>query len=207
MLAFLYDQNSGVIEIEPSSLNLENANFKLAGSVDLKNDINLDINVEGTDSDFSFFKLWLSDSGIKNLQSGEVYFNGTIKGPAKHDIPQMEFNFGFTDVTLNIPDVKEQIKDLNLEGFFKSGEKNDFSEAQLEIKSLKGQLPGGYINAHLFLEDFTNPTFDILWDIKSNLHGLVKVLKMDAIESLDGEVSIYDNTKGFYDLKSGNIVE
>ena len=206
-LAFLYDQNNEKIEIKPSSLNFEKAKFELAGSVDLKNDFDLDIKIDGSDTDFSFFKLWLSETGLKNLQSGKVYFSGTLKGPVKHNIPQMDFDFGFTDVNLHVPDANESISNLHLEGFFKSGRKNDFSEAQLQIKNLKGKLPGGYINAHLFLEDFVNPRFDILWDLKSNLKGLVKVMNINAIDSLSGEISIYDNTKGYYDPESCKIIE
>ena len=205
--AFLYDRNNEIIEIEPSSLVFEKAKFELAGSVDLENDLDLDIEINGSDTDFSFFKLWLSETGLKNLQSGEVYFNGTVKGLVKNSIPIMDFKFGFTDVNLRIPDVAESISDLHLEASFNSGSKNDFSEAQLEISNLKGKLPGGHINAHLFLEDFVNPRFDILWDFKSNLTGLVKVLNIDAIDSLSGEVSVYDKAKGHYDRESGKIVE
>ncbi|RLD60999.1 MAG: hypothetical protein DRJ05_03565, partial [Bacteroidetes bacterium] len=205
--AFLYDRNNEIIEIGPSSLVFEKAKFDLTGSIDLKNNIDLDFEINGTDTDFSFFKLWLSDTGLKNLQSGEVYFRGTVKGPVKNNIPLMDFDFGFTDVNLRIPDVAEGISDLHLEASLNSGSKNDFSEAQLEVKNLKGKLPGGYINAHLFLDNFVNPRFDILWDLKSNLTGLVKVLNIDAIDSLKGEVSVYDKAKGYYDRESGKIVE
>jgi len=203
----LFNRNNKKIEIKPSLLTFEEANFELSGSVDLANNVDFDLVIDGSDSDFSFFQLWLSDTGLENLQSGDIYFRGTVKGPANNYMPQMDFVFGLNDVNLYLPDVKASVSGLQLEGFFNSGTKNDFSGAKLQIKKLKGLLPGGHINAHFLLENFVEPRFDILWDLKTDLRGFKNVLKIQSIDSLEGEVVIYDKLKGYFDVETNEIVE
>ena len=80
-----------------------------------------DLKIEGDVKDVKLLKLFLSEYGLKNLNSGETYFKGTVKGSYNQKLPLMEFNFGLRDVNISIPQVNHQISNLNLDGYFNSG--------------------------------------------------------------------------------------
>jgi hypothetical protein len=103
-----FDEEKSIVEIKPSSLMFENAQFDLEGSLGIGGEELIDIKIDGSDHDFSFFSLVLSEQGITNLEKGDFYFNGTIKGSTLDDIPVLDFRFGVKDVDLLIPAFRGQ---------------------------------------------------------------------------------------------------
>lgn len=69
----------------------------------------------------------------------------------------MEVSFGVRDVDLLIPEVNKRITDFNFSGYFNSGSKKDFSEANLKIENLQAKLPDGYLNGAYYIENFASP--------------------------------------------------
>ena len=74
----------------------------------------------------------------------------------------------------------------------------DFSQASLIINELKGQLPGGYINASLSLKNFTAPSFNLLWDLKTDLAGFDRIFNIQTLDSLSGNLSFYNEIEGSF---------
>ncbi|MEO0403380.1 MAG: hypothetical protein AAF193_00775, partial [Bacteroidota bacterium] len=50
-----FDENSGMLVIEPSDIKMENGDFKIEGSVDTKNDVDVDIEISGEKPNFDLF--------------------------------------------------------------------------------------------------------------------------------------------------------
>ena len=134
--AFRFQREGGILQIEPSTLSIDKASMNISGDIDFNENDKFNIQVDGSDQDFSLFQMVLSREGLKNLKQGELYFRGNIIGTPGQDIPLADFTFGLEDVTMYVPQAKDYIRDLNLSGKFNSGSKGDLSAAILDIDTL-----------------------------------------------------------------------
>ncbi|MCK5086652.1 MAG: hypothetical protein KAQ90_03980, partial [Melioribacteraceae bacterium] len=196
----LYDERNHFLNVKSSRLNFEQAIFKISGSFDIDDDCNIDMNIAGSDEDFSFFPLVLREDAIlknvENLYKGDYFFNGVVKGKIFIENPLAEFSFGVKDVTLNIPQIDESIIDLNFEGHFTTGRKQDFSEAELSLNNLKAQLPYGKTSGSISIQNFISPSFDVDFKLRTEIGWFNKLFKIDFIENPNGIVSIDSKLKG-----------
>lgn len=196
---FAFNRESRVLSLDQADLKIRTAIFYIRGGLVFTEPVRVDLSLEASSSDMSFFRAWLSEKGISNLKSGESYFSGTISGEFGSQIPEMNFVFGLRNVDLDIPGVNEHVRDLGLSGSFQSGTKPDFSGAMLEIKEVKGYLPGGHLNGNLVVHDFAAPAVSLLWDMETDVTGLDEVLNLQGIDSLTGRIQFYDRAEGRYD--------
>jgi len=196
----LYDGENHFIDVKPSSLNFEQAKFNISGSFDIDDDGNIDMNIKGSDEDFSFFPLILRKkailNNIENLSKGDIYFNGVVKGKTFIENPFAEFSFGVKDVTLNISHINKSIIDLNFEGHFTTGRKQDYSEAELSLNNLKAQLPYGNTGGSISIQNFVSPNFDVDFKLRTEIGWFNKLFKIDFIENPIGIISIDSKLKG-----------
>ena len=202
---FSFDREKLFIAVQPSRLSFESAVFDIKGTYDIKNDEYIDFEIDGSDHDFSFFSLVLSDEGMKNLKKGDFYFHGTVKGKMSVGIPIAEFSFGVKDVNLYMPMAKSSIRNFNFNGYFHSGSKTKFSNAYLKIDTLYAQLPDGYVNGTFSAKNFVSPYLEFKYDLKTKLDGFDEIFKLDFIENLSGFISITDEKKGKYSKEKRRI--
>ncbi|RKY95362.1 MAG: hypothetical protein DRQ13_07240, partial [Ignavibacteriae bacterium] len=203
---FSFDREKLFIDVQPSHLSFDSAEFDFNGTYDIKNDEHIDFEIDGSAHDFTFFKLVLSDEGMKNLKKGNFYFHGTIKGEFSVGIPIAEFSFGVEDVNLYIPLAESSIKNLNFNGYFHSGSKRNLSNAYLIIDTLYAQLPNGYVNGNFSAKNFVSPYLELRYDLKTKLDGFNEIFKLDFIDDLKGFISITDEVKGKYSKEQGRMI-
>ena len=206
------DRDDSLIKVEPSLLFYKRAEFRLNGLIDFKNDGIIDFNIKGKDEGLGFLSLLLSESGIENLSSGRFKFNGKLMGSLIDEIPELSVDFGIEKLSLKIPLGTDSIKDFNLHGTFFSGNKEDLSLASLKIDTLIGQLPNGYIDGVLEVNNFIEPRISYKLDLKANIEGLENVIQQNFIDSLEGIIDFHDEFKGvlypgrgWVDEKKGNL--
>jgi len=186
--AFRFQREAGILLLEPSKLSIDQASVNISGDIDFNSDYKFNIQVDGSDQDFSLFQMVLSKEGLKNLEQGDMYFRGDIIGNPGQEIPLADFAFGLEDVTLYVPRANDYIRDLNLSGRFNSGPKGDLSAAILDIDTVLAKLPRGYLNAGFHMENFMSPEIDLVWDLEGSLSGLEKILKLELFDTLMGEL-------------------
>ena len=78
---------------------MENGDFELKGSIDIKNDVDLDLSIKGTKPNFDMFIAFAPADIIPVLEkyrnAGEIYFNASIKGASnKGNRPFFNADFG-----------------------------------------------------------------------------------------------------------------
>jgi hypothetical protein len=204
--AVVFRRHDRLLEIAPSTLAVDRALMKIKGEIDFRVNDRFSLEVNGSDHDFSFFQLFLTREGLKNLRRGDLYFNGTITDIPGRELPLADFRFGLDDVLLYVPLAKDYIRDLNLTGTFSSGTKGDLSGARLSIDTMQAVLPYGYLNASLHLADFHSPNLDLMLDMEASLTGLDQVLRLDFLDSLSGGISTHCMLKGVRnDPDSGHV--
>jgi AsmA protein len=199
-----FDEEKTIIDIKPSRLIFDQAQLDVEGMIDISDGL-FDIKVDGSDHDFSFFSLVLSEQGVANLERGDFYFNGTIKGKMDEEIPLINFSFGVQDVDLRLPKINRRITDFNFSGNFNSGSKKNLSGAKLKIENLRAKLPNGYLSGSFDIRNFASPYLDFKWNMKASLEGFDEVIKLDFINNLAGNIEISDTVKGKYNKETEMI--
>ncbi len=198
-----FDRDKQTLSFDPSELQVNDAHFKMFGLIDFKDIANVDIKLNGIDKDQSLLHLYLTRSGLKNIREGDILFNGSINGSFREGIPNINFDFGITNLSITIPDVDHSIEHLNLSGKFHSGTKSDFSDATLKVDTINGKLPGGSIAGNLFVSNFTAPYLDYQIDLITNIRGFDKVFKLSKVSKLQGLIHFNDKYSGQFRPDSG----
>jgi uncharacterized protein involved in outer membrane biogenesis len=200
------ETDSIYVKLEEGSLALGKAKFGFSGTFDSKNQGYVDLSILGSGEDFGLLSIILSDEGMKNLKSGDVYLEVTVKGKTLIEFPQTEIAFGLKDVELINPITKRKIKHLNLNGNFNSGKSDDWSDASLVVDTLFGDLQDGRINLSGSVHNFIMPEIDISVFLSADVTGLEKVFKFGKITDLKGRIELTDRIKGKYLIEEKKFV-
>lgn len=82
-----FNEETGVLQIKPSSITMEHGDFELDGSLETKNNMNIDLKVKGTKPNFDVFIAFAPDDLIPVLEryknQGNIYFNGVVQGHSR----------------------------------------------------------------------------------------------------------------------------
>ncbi len=177
------------LQLDPSLLIVDRAKLNIEGDVNFKGTGFVDLKFNGSDDDFTLSQLILSETGLKNLEEGDLYFRGTVRDNDLKGIPVLDLLFGINDVRLYVPMTGKHINDLNLSGRFNSGERTDLSAAWLRIDTIHAELPDGYVNGNLFARNINALEFNLNWDMKSNISGFNQIFNFSFMDSLSGMFS------------------
>ena len=193
---FNYDQGEKYINIYQSDIEFRNAHFYTDGTLDLKEKGMADLNFEAGDDELAFTQLFLTSEGIDNLKSGKLYFNGTVQGPLRDQIPKITINFGADDLNIELPKTGEYLRELNIDGRFNSGTREDLSEAVVYIDTLHAVLPTGYMRMASVINNFKDPRIHYDLDASFRLDNLSRFIDLGPVDSLVGGVQINDSYRG-----------
>lgn len=200
------DTDSIYVRLEEGSFSVGEAKFNFKGIFDSKNQGNVDLSVIASDEDFSLFSIFLGEDGMKNLKSGELFFDGSVKGKTFVEFPTIEISFGLKNVELINPITKRKIKNLNLKGNFNSGRSDDWSDAKLIVDTLFADLPDGMVKLSGLVRSYKLPAVDINIFLSADVTGLEKVFKLGAISNLKGKIEFTDRIKGKYLINEKKFV-
>jgi hypothetical protein len=179
----------------------------MEGNVDLTADGSIDVMVNGSDKNFSIVNSLVQETFLEKLKSGDIYFNGFIKGPLGSQLPEIDLRFGLSEVVAEIPATDQVISNLNLSGHFKSGIKKDLSSAELRIDTMYANLPDGFMNASMGISNFDQPSIDYKLDLQSGLYDFSEAFSQHGISELNGFIMIRDRFIGTFDSKTGYFEE
>ncbi len=200
-----YDREKKLLSIDPSELMVQDAKMNLKGIAQLYEKVRLNLELDGSDEDMSFLRLFLTKPGIKNIKSGDVYFTASIIGSLYPGIPVIKCNFGLNNLNIKIPRTSKTIQNLSINGLFNSGEKSDLSQAYLKIDTISAHLPGGHFQGLFYLKDFISPYLNYEIDLKTELKGFDDIFKIQQLSDLDGNIRIKDQFTGYFLADSGWI--
>ena len=208
-----YSRLANDLQIKPSNLSFETANFITEGYIDLNNNGYIDLKVKGDDKDFSALNLIISNAGIDNIQRGKLYFLGTVKGMLFSGIPNFDFKFGVDEVDIKIPNTDQLISKLYMKGYFQSGNEEDLSAASLKIEQLSADLPGGNLDGTVTINNFVAPELDVDFYLKADITGFDNIFDLGELDSLTGLLEIrseiigkYNNSTKYFEEKVNKSV-
>lgn len=198
--------NSLLISVDEGTCQFESSKFLFNGYFNSKDSGYVDLKIKGSDEDFSLFTIILSEEGMKNLEKGKLWFNASVKGKTFTEFPLVKISFGLKDVYLNNPITKRKIKDLNLTGYYYSGQKMDWSMSELQIENLHASIHDGSVKLSGLIRNFKYPYVDINLFLSSDVTGLDKVFKLGKVSNLKGRIELAERIKGHYDIEKKSFV-
>lgn len=197
-----FNQHTGILTIQPSGVKMQNADFELKGTIDTKNDVDLDLYIEGAKPNFDMLIAFAPSNVIPYLErynnSGDIFFNATIKGASnKGNRPAINAEFGAGEAFLENPARGKKIDNLGFKGHFSNGSNRDTDTMELSLTDMTASLEKGKFKGSLFVKNFKSPEVEMEVDSNFNLDFIAAFFELDQVQNASGEVSL--NMK-FHDI-------
>jgi len=190
-----YDEESGVLQIAPSNLIMELANFEVSGKVDTRQNMDLDIAIRGTKPNFDLFMAFAPADLIPVLaryeNAGKIYFNAKLEGPSAFGYdPYFEVNFGASEAFLENTIYGRRVDRMGFEGYFHNGAARKPSTMEFAMKNMTARLGQGDFEGAVSLKNFEAPEIDMRLDAKFDLDFIAEFLNLDEYKNASGAVEL-----------------
>jgi len=200
-LDFLLDEQTMLSRLRRGTFAVEGLHFDVTGSYLLRDAGWIDLQLRASDQELTLFSYLIEDKVINRnldlLRQGNLYLNGTIRGPTFNRVPEIAFHFGAERLQLLIPgEEKKAIEELGFSGFFTTGRADDLSEALLRVDSLSARLPGGQVHGRFEVANLLDPFFRLHCHLQARIDGWDRLFKLGPLDSLSGAVSLQANMEG-----------
>lgn len=202
---FSFNFESQNLTIRSSKLNYNAFTAEVQGTYAHLNNRAIDIQFDASSNDIEMLSLLIKQDAIKLnpdfIQQGDIFLKGQIFGELKKQAPQINVSFGAKDLKLHFGHGLEEFNDIGFDGTFKTGSATDYSEAVLEIKNLKGKLPGGTIRGQFYLNNLVQPYLRYYLNATTQLDGFDRIFQIGFLENLKGKISAKAEFDGMFNRK------
>lgn len=200
-----YDELSGMLMLMPSKVSLNDADFRVDGSVDVTNDLDIDLRLRGDKSDFSLLAAFLPPDFAEALDryqnAGSIFFEGTVVGKAAAgNLPAVELLFGSEDVWFVNTQTQARLDQLGFTGSFSTGAGGTLSSSVLQINNIYAKPEEGVFEGHLAISNFVDPVVKLEVHADLDLDFLARFLQISNLEHLRGKVLLDMNFDEIVDL-------
>jgi hypothetical protein len=201
----LFNEYTGILDIQPSGIIMENGNFELEGSIDTKNDIDLDLSIKGTKPNFDMLIAFAPADIIPVLEkynnAGEIYFNASITGSYnKGNRPSINANFGAGKAFLENTKRAKKVDNIDFNGHFTNGENRDASTMEFSLTDMTASLEKGEFKGSIFVKNFESPEVDMKINSNFNLDFIVDFLELEQVKEASGQVLLKMNFHDIIDI-------
>ncbi|MBC8756774.1 hypothetical protein H2O64_19020 [Kordia sp. YSTF-M3] len=191
----VFNEYTGILDIQPSGIVMENGDFELEGSIDIKNDVDLDLSIKGTKPNFDMLIAFAPADVIPVLEkyrnAGKIYFNASIQGPAnKGNRPFINARFGAEKAFLENTESGKKIDEMGFNGHFTNGENRDASTMEFSLTDMTASLEKGEFKGTLFVKNFESPEVNMQINSNFNLNFIADFFDLKQVEDASGQVSL-----------------
>ena len=191
----LFNKTSGLLEIAPSGIKMENGDFMVNGNIQTKNDMTLDLHVNGMKPNFDMLIAFAPEDLIPTLErynnAGEFYFNADLVGPTTEGLmPFIDVKFGASEAFLENVDVRKRVDNLGFKGHFTNGKEKSLESMEFSIVDFNSKLEQGNFIASLFVKNFIEPEVELDLNTDFNLEFLTQFLNVSYIENASGDIKL-----------------
>ncbi len=203
--AINYNLKEELLQLSPSELLIEKASFLMEGSINVKNDLNLDLSFSGQKPNFDLFLAFVPEEFSPLLKryenGGSVFFDASIKGPAAYGFsPHIEIDFGCAEAFIENVEVDKGVNELYFKGHFTNGELNAPSTMSLSIEDFTARPETGTFKGAVSVKNFESPDIDMQISSEFNLDFLADFLNLQNLEDISGKVALDMNFHDIVDL-------
>jgi uncharacterized protein YhdP len=200
-----YDDDAKSLQILPSQLLMDKAQFEVSGVYLFKDKNLIDLHTTGKDAGIQLLLGFLPSNTkqqVSKYQSkGDVYFDASLKGEISHTRkPRLTVSFGMKNVTLYHPDFQSRIEDANFEGSFSTSTLSHLTDARLSLKNISASLNGDPFTGNFVLENFAAPYVTANFNGEVNASAVMNFYPLKEISELSGRVKANVSLEGAVEL-------
>ena len=201
----VFNEGTGILDIAPSKVVMENGDFELKGTIDTKNDVDLDLAIKGSKPNFDMLIAFAPADVIPFLEkynnAGEIYFNATLKGPSnKGNRPSIDAKFGAGKAFLENAARAKKIDNMGFQGHFTNGSNRDASTMEFSLTDMTASLEKGEFKGSLFVKNFEAPEIDMKLNADFNLDFIADFLELEQVQNASGNVILQINFHDIVDI-------
>ncbi len=200
-----FNEYTGILEIQPSGIVMENGDFELEGTIDTKNDVDLDLSIKGTKPNFDMLIAFAPVDLIPVLEkyknAGDIYFNASIKGASnKGNRPFINAHFGAGKAFLENTTSEKKIDNVGFKGHFTNGENRNASTMEFSLTDMTASLEKGEFEGSIFVNNFDAPDINMQINSNFNLDFITNFFELEQVKDASGYVSLKINFHDIIDI-------
>ncbi|MEP3210496.1 MAG: AsmA-like C-terminal region-containing protein [Maribacter sp.] len=201
----VFNESTGILDIQPSGIVMENGDFELEGAIDIKNDVDLDLSIKGTKPNFDMLIAFAPADLIPLLEkyknAGEIYFNASVQGPANlGNRPFINASFGAEKAFLENTTSEKKIDKMGFNGHFTNGANRDASTMEFSLTDMTASLEKGTFKGSILVKNFESPEVDMQINSDFNLDFIAAFLELEHVQQASGKVSLKMNFHDIIDI-------
>jgi hypothetical protein len=202
-----YFSKTEILDVKKSHLNISGADFDFQGTIDVFNELDLDLKFSGKKPDFSLFIALAPDELIPVLElfenRGDVFFGATVKGKSVGgQIPRIDAEFGCDNGFFKNPSTDKTLEELHFRGAFTTGENPSLETMKFTLSDFSARPETGKFDIDLTVENFVSPDIDLKLTTQFDLDYLAKFLNVESLRNLKGLVELSMNFHDIIDLNN-----
>lgn len=199
---FDFLKGDDIMTIQPTVVKLEGSEFNMEGTIDFLKDALLDIHFNGNKENFELVMSMAPEEILpilnKYQNSGNIFFDATIKGPAMNGgKPAIEATFGCKNAYFNNQSVNRKLDDLNFVGHFTNGRERSPRTMELTISDFSAKPEVGEVSANLTVSNFDDPEIDLNLNSNFELPFLADFFNLTNLNDMHGSINLEMN---FHDI-------
>lgn len=209
-LSLMFDQNEQLISLERSKLILEGAVLGVSGQLDLDDDMNIDIRLQGEKPDFNLIAAFLPEETGEFVRryknEGDVYFQGIIRGKSSNgNVPSIGLEFGCDNAYFLNPTTDKIVDDLRFSAFYTNGDERSLKTSEFQLLNFNAKPEQGIFQGKLIVRDFVNPYIDVNLNADIDLGFLGKFFEIEGLQGISGQVLVNMDFNELIDLEVTGI--
>jgi len=209
-LNFRFNLDSLVGQIDKSKLIVDGANLNIQGMFELKDDYYMDLKISSVLNDPSLLLLIFEDKLIKdnieNIQKGDIYFDGRIRGSMSEKHPLVDLKFGVNNMQFRIDAAAREINNFGFDGYLTLGTVGDYSDAIIRLANISSEGKAGLTTGDIEIRNFIQPEIDINMDANIFLSGIEQVFNFIKTPIYSGRAHIKARALASFDKSLNRLI-
>ncbi len=203
----VYDLSHNNLIIKDSEVLIEKALFTMGGTVNVDDDMDLDLSFKGNKPNFDLLLAFapeeLSPVFERYDNGGQIYFDAQVVGRSINGhSPKIDIEFGCAEAFVQNTAADKAVNDLFFKGYFTNGEKRSTETMSLSIRDFSARPETGTFEGSLEVHNFDSPDIDMQITCDFDLDFLAKFLNLNDLENVSGNVSLQMNFHDIVDLSN-----
>lgn len=200
-----YSHNDNLLNISESEVMIEKALFVMAGTVDVDDDMNLDLTFKGDKPNFDLLLAFappeLDPLFARYDNGGKIYFDARVSGRSVNGhTPYVEVDFGCAEAFVQNTEAGKGVQDLFFKGHFTNGEERNPATMSLTIEDFSARPETGMFEGKVLVNNFESPEIDMQVICEFDLDFLAEFLNLQNLRDVTGSISLEMNFHDIVDL-------
>ncbi|MDG1914631.1 MAG: AsmA-like C-terminal region-containing protein [Crocinitomix sp.] len=200
-----YLKETEMVLISPSELELEHSTFTGEGSIDIKNDYDISLNLYGKKKNFELFMSLAPEELHPTLaiydNAGDIEFDVSINGKAINgNTPDVYAVFVCENAHFENNLSHKKLDKLSFSGYYTNNGLPGLENMEFKLSDFAARPEAGTFTANLFVKNFDAPDIEMSLDSDFDLEFLTSFINVTSFEDLEGSIQMHMKFHDIIDL-------